>query len=146
MCAHAYSCSRHIHRVLEVCLLRGANRACLSRTRGCVVADLWTCSSKRHSRSQEPGPGLPESTRFLSLSFVPSSSTVSLSRFTENARSSSEERRVVDHRYGGVEARKWPTIGCRILLAGKRLRRASRASRVSQGDSPRVISSRSRFT
>lgn len=65
-------------------------------------------------------PACLESTRFLSVSlsaFLPSLS-VSLPRLAENARSLSKERRVVDHRYGGVEARKWPTIGCRILFAG----------------------------
>lgn len=54
---------------------------------------------------------LPRSPLFLTPS-------LSILLHSERAlNSSSKERRVVDHRYGGREARKWPTIGLRVLFA-----------------------------
>lgn len=77
---------------------------------------------------------------FFPLSLPPSSLLVPL--HSERALDSSKERRIVDHRYGGREARKWPTIGRRVLFAGKESRRTFCVSCTSQQDSPWKISLR----
>lgn len=142
---------RHIHWHPPRCVYCAARieRASSSRIRGCIIVTLRSCSSRRHLRPQKNrGPGLSVEartlTRSLSLSFLFFFLRLSFSllRSERAFGSSSKARRVVDHRYGGREARKWPTIGRRILFAGKRSGQAFRASRVSQGDSPRKVFSR----
>lgn len=116
-----------------VFIARSESSVLLVSHRGCVAAALSGCGRRSGTRDRRNRGDLPESTHF-SLSLCPFLSlSLSLPLHSERALdSSSKERRVVDHRYGEGETRKWPTVGRRVLHAGKGLQRAFRASRVSQ--------------